>query len=60
MAVFSEKCIKSLVKCHPWIFVFWPSQHLGDIASAGAYSNCSREFSTKNLDFRDKGLNIFS
>lgn len=60
MAVFRKKYNKLLDKCHPWIFISWPSQHLGDIAYAGAYSNCSGEFSTKNSDFRDKGLKSFS
>ena len=47
-------------ECHPGMFVFQPSQHLGDMTSVGAYSNCSGEFSAKSSEFRDEGLNIFS
>ena len=49
-----------LMTCHPGTFIFWPSHHLSDMTSVGAYSNCSGEFSAKSSDFRDEGLNTFS
>ena len=58
-AVFSKKRVELLVESHPLKVIFWPGQHLGNIASVGAYRNCRGEFTRKNLDFRDKGLNIF-
>jgi len=59
-AVFSEKSIKSPVECHPGTVVFWPTQHLGDIASVEPIAIGVGRFGAKGSDFRDKGLNIFS